>query len=73
MSTFSEALKSLQKLLLLQSRIERVEAAAARVSTDVADLAGAVHKLSDRVARIEGFIEGAAAATGPRRARLPRT
>lgn len=72
MSAFSDALKSLQKLLLLQSRIQRVEAATARVGKDVSDLADAVHQLNSRVARVEGFIEGAATAAAPRRARLPR-
>ena len=72
MSSFSDALKGLKQLLLLQNRIEQVEAAAGRIGTDITALADAVQTLNNRVARLEGFIEGAAAAAAPRRARLPR-
>lgn len=72
MSSFSDALKGLQKLLLMQNRIEQVERAVTLVATDITDLADAVHNLSIRVARVEGFIEGATAAAAPRRARLPK-
>lgn len=63
MSSFSDAIKSIQQLLLMQNRIERVEAAAGRVGDDIVGLAEAVQQLNSRVARVEGFIEGAAVAS----------
>ena len=72
MTTFGDAVRGIQQLLTMQGKIDRLEVAVTTVATDLSALATNVQLIDRRVARIEGFIEGAAAAN-PRRARLPRT
>lgn len=70
--TASDGLFALMKdVLLFRENMGVIRTAMAGLTDDVARLADDHVALSQRVARIEGFIEGAAAA-GPRRARLPK-
>lgn len=70
MSLLSDALKTIQQLILIESRIEHLQAANDGLRTDMRDLAHGLDAVSVRLARIEGFIEGAAAASRPKR--LPK-
>lgn len=70
MSLLTDALKTIQQFILIESRIEYLKAANDALRTDMRDLAYGLDAVSVRVARIEGFIEGAAAASYP--TRLPK-
>lgn len=70
MSSLSDAFKAIQQVMLMQSRIEQLEHSNTRVGQDVKGIARAVDHLGERVARIEGFIDGVATASRPKR--LPK-
>jgi ubiquinone biosynthesis protein UbiJ len=74
MSFASDMSRAIRDILLYRERMNETRANMAAMAADVAELAKAHAALSDRVSRIEGFIEGATAATaggrGPRR--LPK-
>jgi hypothetical protein len=64
-------MKAVKQVMLLQSRLETLDERISNLAHDVDGLADLVGSLRDRLARLEGFIEGAAAAATPR-PRLPR-
>jgi hypothetical protein len=71
MSAFGDALNAVRQVGLLHSRVEAMDQRIVTLAGDVDGLADIVSALRDRVARLEGFIEGATAAAKPR-PRLPR-
>jgi len=70
MSAIGEALKALRTVLMMQEDVRVLKQTAADQSERLAQLAEAHGHLRDRVARLEGFIEGAAMASGNRRPRI---
>ena len=64
-------MRGIQQLLTLQLRIDQLEASNRRVAEDNKALADGLQLLSERVARIEGMIEGAEMVRS-RRAHLPK-
>ena len=66
MSAFGDALKAMRQVVLLHSRVEALDQRITTVAGDVDGLTDVVGALRDRVARLEGFLEGAAAASKPR-------
>jgi hypothetical protein len=71
MSAFGDALNAVRQVVLLHSRVEAMDQRIGALAADVDGLTDVVSALRDRVARVEGFIEGAAAVSKPR-PRLPR-
>ena len=71
MSLVNDAIRTIQQVLTLQIRMELLEASDRAAAADTKAIADGLFALTNRVARIEGFIEGAAAVS-PRRARLPK-
>ncbi len=71
MSAFGDALNAVRQVVLLHSRVEIMDQRIVTLAGDVDGLTDIVSALRDRVARLEGFIEGATAAAKPR-PRLPR-
>lgn len=67
MSVFRDAVGAIKQVVLMQSRIDQVDQRIGRLGVDVERLAEAHGALRDRVARLEGIIEGAAMAAGQRR------
>lgn len=61
MSTVSDMLKGLRQVVLMEANIARLERSVESLSNDVDGLADGLGALRDRVSRLEGFIEGAAA------------
>ena len=71
MSTVSDMLKGLRQVLLMEANIARLERSVDSLGGDVDGLAECLSALRDRVSRLEGFIEGAAAVSQTQ-PRLPR-
>jgi hypothetical protein len=71
-SAFGDALNALRQVVLLHSRVEAMDQRIASLASDMDGLTDVASDLRDRVARIEGFIEGAAAASERPPRRLPR-
>lgn len=71
MSAISDALKGIREVLLLQDRVERLGSEIASMSRDMAEMRTLIGSISDRVSRLEGFLDGAAVGVGAR-PRLPR-
>lgn len=69
MSGLGDALKAVQTVLLLREEVRLPKEASQAQSARLTQLAEAHASLRDRVSRLEGFIEGAAAAA---RAQQPR-
>ena len=69
MSAFADALSAVRQVVLLHSRVETMDQRISALAGDVEGLTDVVSALRDRVSRLEGFIEGAAAVSRPR---LPR-
>lgn len=63
MSTVGDAFQALKQVLLIHANVERLERSVDKLGDDVGDLAQAVGALRDRVSRLEGFIDGASAAS----------
>ncbi|QMW23593.1 hypothetical protein [Sandaracinobacteroides saxicola] len=72
MSAVEAAVRAVRDVLLLGKRIDDLEGDVTALSRDIQALAADHALLAQRVARIEGFVEGAAAANVARRARLPK-
>ena len=72
MSAFADALKAVREVIVLGERVDAMDRRIGTLAGDVDGLADLVSALRDRVARIEGFIEGAAAASSSTRKKLPR-
>jgi hypothetical protein len=71
MSGLGEAFAALKNIALLHERVANLRADVASLSAGVAGLREYAAAIDKRVARLEGFIEGAAAASG-QQARLPK-
>ena len=71
MSAGEKAFGLIKSFLLITERFDALEARIKRVADDQTDLGRSHVELAQRVARLEGFLEGAVAATG-REPRLPR-
>ena len=71
MSAFADVVRSIREVMLLQDKVERLEKSVAEVGGDLKGLVQVIGVLEQRLARLEGFIEGAAAASGAR-PQLPR-
>ncbi len=71
MSTAEKTFGVLKSVFLYQETVKALREDMAALTTDVSSLSRAHASLAERVARIEGFIDGAAAAQG-RQPRLPR-
>lgn len=69
MSTVGDAFQALRQVLLIHANVERLEKSVDQLGDDVDGLAQALALVRDRVARLEGFIDGAAAVSN-RRPRL---
>ena len=66
MSAFGDALNAVRQVVLLHSRVESLDQRIASMAADIDGLTELVASLRDRVSRLEGFIEGAAAVSRPR-------
>jgi hypothetical protein len=71
MSTFGDILSGVKKVLLLEESVARIEKNFDRLSEDVRSTRDYADSIDRRVGRLEGFIEGASAASG-KQARLPK-
>lgn len=71
MSTLGDAFAALRRIILIDANIEKLERNVGNLSDNVDGLALGLSALRDRVSRLEGFIEGAAAASQVT-PRLPR-
>lgn len=71
MSTLGDAFSALKNITLLHERVGNLRSDVEALNGNVSGLREYVGTLDRRVARLEGFIEGAAAASG-QQARLPK-
>jgi hypothetical protein len=71
MSNFGDILSGVKKVLLLEESVARVDKNFEKLSEDVRSTRDYADSIDRRVARLEGFIEGASAAAGSQ-ARLPK-
>ena len=71
MSGLGEAFAALKNIALLHERVANLRGDVEKLNANVAGLREYAVAIDKRVARLEGFIEGAAAASG-RRPRLPK-
>jgi t-SNARE complex subunit (syntaxin) len=58
-----DAFQALRQVLLIHANVERLERSVGQLGDDVDGLAEAMSNLRDRVSRVEGFIDGATAAS----------
>jgi hypothetical protein len=70
-SLFDKVLGTVRSTMLMNEQLNGVRAELKDLAGDVATLSRSHAQLAQRVARLEGFIEGAVAATG-REPRLPK-
>ena len=73
MSLGADAVRALKDIILYRERMDQMGTKLAGVLGDLAGMSHAVVEIDKRVVRLEGFIEGAAAASSSRRPRLPRS
>lgn len=71
MSSLGEAFAALKNIALLHERVANLRSDVEALNGNVAGLRDYAVTLDKRISRLEGFIEGAAAATG-KPARLPK-
>lgn len=71
MSSIGDILSGVKKVLLLEESVGRIEKSFEKLSEDVRRTRDYADSIDRRVARLEGFIEGATAASG-QQARLPK-
>jgi len=69
-SAFGDALNAVREVILLNSRVEALDQRITNLASDMDGLADLVSGLRDRVSRLEGFLEGAAAASRERPPRI---
>ncbi len=69
MSAFDRAYNAVKTVMLSNERFDRLEEELKAMGQDVSALAGSHADLSERVARVEGFLQGASAARGNPRLR----
>ena len=67
MSTISDTLKAIRAVLLLQDKVAQLTQTVESQGSRLNRLADAHADLRDRVSRLEGFLDGATAATRQRR------
>jgi branched-subunit amino acid aminotransferase/4-amino-4-deoxychorismate lyase len=72
MSTIGDVLAGLKKVMLLEANVARLERNIETLGQDVRRTRDYSEAIDKRVARLEGFLDGAAAASSARRPRLPR-
>ena len=70
MSTVSDILKAIQRLMLIESRVDRLDSSVLSLGEDVKGTSTGLKDLSIKVAMIEGFIQGRTTATPVKR--LPK-
>jgi hypothetical protein len=73
-SAFGDALGAIKSVLVMETRLERMDRDVERLGGDLAGLREAIGAVDRRVTRIEGVMEGygRATASAPRQPRLPR-
>jgi TPP-dependent indolepyruvate ferredoxin oxidoreductase alpha subunit len=71
MSTIGDILSGVKKVLLLEESVARIEKNFDKLGEDVRRTRDYADSIDRRVTRLEGFIEGATAASG-QQARLPK-
>ena len=71
MNAFGDALGAIKSVLIMQSRLERMDRDMERLSDDLAGVRAAVTSVDRRVARIEGVMEGYGRASGSAAKQLP--
>lgn len=59
MSTFEKAYSVLKSAMLMDQRYDNLNAKTDRIASDLSALAGSHADLAERVARVEGFLQGA--------------
>jgi len=69
-STVSDILKAIQKVMLIESRVDHLDSGLAKLTLDTDHLALGLRDLSVKVALIEGFLQGRTSA--PAHKRLPK-
>lgn len=72
MSAIADAFQALRSVMLLQANVERLERNVEGMASDLKGVKDYAASIDTRVARLEGFIDGAAAASAAPRPRLPR-
>jgi hypothetical protein len=72
MSSAEKAYGLIKSVMLMNERFDGLDDRIKTVSSDLAALARNHADLSERVSRIEGFIDGATAASGARTRKLPK-
>ncbi|MBX7480959.1 hypothetical protein [Qipengyuania qiaonensis] len=70
MSAFDRAYNAVKTVMLSNEKFDRLEEELRALGQDVSSLAYSHAELAQRVARIEGFVEGAAAAGAARQPRI---
>ncbi|MDP9163640.1 MAG: hypothetical protein M3N06_06030 [Pseudomonadota bacterium] len=70
MSTVSDILQAIQRVMLIESRVDHLDASVISLGHDVKETSTGLHDLSLKVALIEGFIQGRTSA--PTVKRLPK-
>lgn len=71
MSGLGEAFLALKNVMLLHERVEGLQKELEQLARSQGDLGKSVVSIDNRLARLEGFIEGASAASA-KSAKLPR-
>ena len=64
MSVLEQAFGAIKNAMLIQERFDRLEDDLKDLSRDLSDLGDSHGRLAERVARLEGIIQGAAMASG---------
>ena len=70
MSWLGDAMKTVKSVVLLRSKVERLEKEMEKSNGDVREIVGITIKLNQRLARVEGYLDAQAAFDG--RPALPR-
>ncbi len=66
MSFIGDAMRTIESVVLIRSKVERLDEELAAGRSDMKELTRLVIDLSNRVARVEGYIEGASVSTARR-------
>lgn len=72
MSGLGEAFLALKNVVLLHERMAQLQKEMEELARTQNELGSAVSAIDRRLARLEGFIEGATAATSGRQRKLPK-
>lgn len=70
MSAFGDIFSAMRQVILMQSRLDQLDQRMTRMAGDIDGLATGLLAVRDRVARLEGVIEGAAMAAGRHQRRI---